>query len=456
MDFLAKAFDRISSGGGEAKASSSSAALDRATAVRHRTRELSSSALILGGGGGDTGAAAAGDADASDGKPSTAMFRQISLPTEWAAADSGVQPGVEGCVFGFASSQNAVEIVSEFRKIAAQPVGSRDAFISAAETLRADLGAAWTSDVEAAFIQTKCAYAVRNGNLHTHAGTATLSATATAAAAKTAKTATAAAVIPGQHTYGTALFDSKSPPGPRMSKVRGGGPRFKAGDLLRLERSAESNDWFHYTIMTGVPVDGSCPLPPASSNKRGQVHASMVEVTCSMFRLSPTSEEAVEVKKLFKGSPKQFTVDRIQSPGLWEDYYMMRERLYRRCGGAEGLNEKLAWHGCAGPVVLPIAQGGFDWRLCGLHGTAYGRGAYFAKNSSYSQSDNYSKPDVGTAIKHLFLCRIALGRAVKGTSALQRPPPGFHSAVNDTTSMSIMVTFEIAQAYPMYHVTFKK
>ena len=426
MDFIAKAFDRLSSGG-EAKTISSSA--------RERAAALSSSALILGGGRGDL---ANSDAPASDDKLSSAMFRQISLPTEWAVTNSGVQPGVEGCVFGFASSQNAAEIVSEFHKIAAQPVGSREAFVTAAESLRASLGAMWTSDVEAAFIQAKCAYAVQSGNLRT-----THSAAATA--------------INGQHTYGTALYDSTSSPGLGTThSVRRGGPRFKAGDLLRLERSAESNDWFHYTIMTGVPVDGSRPLPPAGSARRGEVHASMVEVTCSMFRLAPTSEEAIAVKQMFKGSPKQFTVDRIQSPGLWEDYYMMRERLYRRCGGAEGLNEKLAWHGCAGPVVLPIAQGGFDWRLCGLHGTAYGRGAYFAKNSSYSQSDSYSKPDANTAIKHLFLCRIALGRTVKGTSTLQRPPPGFHSAVNDMSSMSIMVTFEIAQAYPMYHVTFKK
>ena len=70
---------------------------------------------------------------------------------------------------------------------------------------------------------------------------------------------------------------------------------------------------------------------------------------------------------------------------LYIKHSLLRERMFSRLG-SDGLNEKLLWHGCAGPVVLPIAASGFDWRLCGLHGTAYGRGAYFAKNSSYSQN----------------------------------------------------------------------
>ena len=126
--------------------------------------------------------------------------------------------------------------------------------------------------------------------------------------------------------------------------------------------------------------------------------------------------------------------------------------------GSDGLNEKLLWHGCAGPVVLPIAASGFDWRLRGLHGTAYGRGAYFAKNSSYSQNDAYSKPDPNTGLKHMFLTRVLVGRTCTGTSTLQRPPPGVHSAINgsDVNTASVFVTFDIAQTVGQYHVSFKK
>ena len=107
--------------------------------------------------------------------------------------------------------------------------------------------------------------------------------------------------------------------------------------------------------------------------------------------------------------------------------------------------------------MLPIASGGFDWRLCGLHGTAYGRGAYFAKNSTYSQNDAYSKPDAG-GLKHMFLTRVLVGRTCQGNSGLQRPPPGIHSAMNgaDEKKAAIFVTFDVAQSFPQYHVTFKK
>jgi len=179
-----------------------------------------------------------------------------------------------------------------------------------------------------------------------------------------------------------------------------------------------------------------------------------------MFRLSPEHEEYKVVIDLFlkTSTTKTFshlTIDRIQSHALWEDFYMYRERMFRSFG-LEGLNEKLLWHGCAGPVVLPIASQGFDWRLCGLHGTAYGRGAYFAKKSQYSQSDTYSKPDPGTGIKHIFLTRVICGRETQGSGSLQLPPLGYHSAVNNTNSPTIVVSFDLAQAYPMYHIAFRR
>ena len=51
-----------------------------------------------------------------------------------------------------------------------------------------------------------------------------------------------------------------------------------------------------------------------------------------------------------------------------------------------------------------------------------------------------------------------MGRTCTGTSALQRPPPGVHSAINgsDVKKASVFVTFDIAQNFPQYHITFKK
>jgi len=58
----------------------------------------------------------------------------------------------------------------------------------------------------------------------------------------------------------------------------------------------------------------------------------------------------------------------------------------------------------------------------------------------------------------MFLTRVLVGRTCTGTSALQRPPPGVHSAINgsDVKKASVFVTFDIAQNFPQYHITFKK
>ncbi len=382
-----------------------------------------------GDGGPPRGAPGGGGGDDDEDSPSTAMVRQISLPSDWEHAPAAAADGINAGDFqhGFRKLRNASELCLEFERLAESPVGPRDKFCDDAAAARAALPtSAWTPAVQAAFAKADAAFQ---------------------RARRPPRAASSA------HLYGTALLSSAD--AQRAGQYRDGrGLSFAAGDLLRLER--EDNDWWcvrkQGDVVTGTPFG-------AERGPQGRLHTTAVQVCVHMFRLPQDSEEATEVQKLFNGSSagkrwSHFTVDRIQSPELWEDYYLLRERLFRRCG-AEGLNEKLVWHGCAGKVVLPIAAGGFDWRLCGLHGTAYGRGAYFAVNSSYSQNNSYSTPDPGTGLKHMFLCRIVAGRQVTGNSRLQRPPPGFHSAVNNMKSPTIYVTFEIAQACPMYHVTFK-
>ena len=197
MNFIAKALDRISGGGGEAKtASAGSAAAD----ARSRVRMLSSSAVILSG----VDESDSGSAGAEEGAtPSSAMFRQISLPTEWSITDDSVQTGLDDCVFGFASMKTPQKSSQSSKDLARSRVGALSTFTKAAETLRVDVGTAWTRDVEAAFVSAKTAYKSRNLRK----------------------------AVCGQHTYGTALFDSRSPSGPRASKVR-------AADALQGGRPA--------------------------------------------------------------------------------------------------------------------------------------------------------------------------------------------------------------------------
>ena len=53
------------------------------------------------------------------------------------------------------------------------------------------------------------------------------------------------------------------------------------------------------------------------------------------------------------------------------------------------INEKQLWHGTMPDHVESICHQSFDWRLYSTH--AYGKGSYFAKDASFSQS--YSQQD---------------------------------------------------------------
>ena len=52
------------------------------------------------------------------------------------------------------------------------------------------------------------------------------------------------------------------------------------------------------------------------------------------------------------------------------------------------LNEVYLWHGTHVRAALNIAHEGFDIQTAGLNGTMYGKGLYFAENSS-SESQVY-------------------------------------------------------------------
>ena len=40
----------------------------------------------------------------------------------------------------------------------------------------------------------------------------------------------------------------------------------------------------------------------------------------------------------------------------------------------DSVDERLLFHGTSADAAHPICKSGFDWRLCGVHATAYGQG----------------------------------------------------------------------------------
>ncbi len=92
----------------------------------------------------------------------------------------------------------------------------------------------------------------------------------------------------------------------------------------------------------------------------------------------------------------------------------------------------------------------------------YGRGVYFAVESSYSAHDKYAVPD-SSGLQYMFVCTVIIGEYTKGNKDMRTAPPltpgsneVFDTLVENVKSPTIFVALTDAQAYPEYLITFKK
>ena len=69
--------------------------------------------------------------------------------------------------------------------------------------------------------------------------------------------------------------------------------------------------------------------------------------------------------------------------------------------------EMLLYHGTSQEVVDAICRQNFNFRLCGKHVTAYGKGVYFSKKASYSHQ--YSSPDPNGHC-YMLMAQVLVGR----------------------------------------------
>ena len=92
--------------------------------------------------------------------------------------------------------------------------------------------------------------------------------------------------------------------------------------------------------------------------------------------------------------------------------------------------------------------------------TVYGRGCYFAQNSSYSV--RYSGSE-GWENKCLFLAKVLTGDFCVGNSKMKVPPKKpadgnphrrYDSVVDDVNDPQIFVVFKDSSVYPSYLITF--
>lgn len=125
-------------------------------------------------------------------------------------------------------------------------------------------------------------------------------------------------------------------------------------------------------------------------------------------------------------------IDIIQNYQKWELYQTVKNNFLKRKENSDivDVNEVWAFHGSDINSINNIIVNGFDRSYGKVN--QYGRGVYFAVESSYSLNQRYSSID-SNGWQHLLLCRILTGDKVVGS-------PNMHiSNKSDGTSYDSMV-----------------
>ncbi|XP_066525382.1 protein mono-ADP-ribosyltransferase PARP12-like [Hoplias malabaricus] len=174
--------------------------------------------------------------------------------------------------------------------------------------------------------------------------------------------------------------------------------------------------------------------------------------------LQSTSEEYKEIQTMFNATMRGFKIqqiERIQNKALWEVFQWQKDVMKKNNGGRY-TSEKKLFHGTDPKHIDAICHHNFDWRICGTHGTAYGKGSYFARDAQYSHS--YTGD---STTRCMFVCRILVGDYTVGNSSYVRPPSKdggdtifYDSCVNNLNNPSIFVVFEKHQIYPEYLIEY--
>ncbi|XP_046878440.1 protein mono-ADP-ribosyltransferase PARP12-like [Hypomesus transpacificus] len=174
--------------------------------------------------------------------------------------------------------------------------------------------------------------------------------------------------------------------------------------------------------------------------------------------LQTSAFEYKEMEQLFTSTVRDLRIhkiERIQNRALWEVFQWQRD-LMKKSNVGNSPTEKKLFHGTDSKYIDAICHSNFDWRICGTHGTAYGKGSYFAKDAKYSHS--YTGQ---SSVKSMFVCRVLVGDYTRGDSSYLRPPSKdggdtvfYDSCVDNVTNPSIFVVFEKHLVYPEYLITY--
>ncbi|XP_048243031.1 protein mono-ADP-ribosyltransferase PARP14-like [Haliotis rufescens] len=210
------------------------------------------------------------------------------------------------------------------------------------------------------------------------------------------------------------------------------------------------------TIKTAVGMAGHIQLPAHWSPMTEEQFVSEVQ-------LEPEDKEYTLVARKFNtGVNHRFTIvqiKRIQNRTLYLQNMMLRHKMVTENPDMDV--EQHLWHGTKGDFVTSISVHGFSRSYAKVH--RFGKGTYFAVNTSYSARDLYSPPNEdGT--KHVYYASVLTGHFTKGQEDMVAPPSRgledpnvlYDSLVDNVDNPSMFVVFNDVQAYPKYLITFRE
>ncbi len=153
---------------------------------------------------------------------------------------------------------------------------------------------------------------------------------------------------------------------------------------------------------------------------------------------------------------------RIQNKLLWDKYYESSRRMVEANDGV--LREEMLFHGTRNnkPELIYEGDSGFDMRHS--HQGLWGRGNYFAKNSSYS--DSFAYKDAG--LKKMFVAWVLTGISHDSPqdNSLTMPPnrdqddPSkvrcrYDSVTGIAGGTRVYITYNNTHAYPAYLIVYQ-
>ncbi|XP_076061159.1 protein mono-ADP-ribosyltransferase PARP12-like isoform X2 [Oratosquilla oratoria] len=143
---------------------------------------------------------------------------------------------------------------------------------------------------------------------------------------------------------------------------------------------------------------------------------------------------------------------RVQNEFLWKAYQVKKEELMAKYKKEFLLKEQYLFHGTRHSVIDHICEENFDWRLCGSNvGHVYGKGTYFAKESSLSH--RYAEAKDG--LYAIFIALVLVGYCTVGNRCMEFPPRNTTTGyLYDTTlngsSSEVFVKYNHNEYYPAY------